>query len=316
MTLEHVGSAKTRIDRVLRLVIRPAIYGERMALTVEAHHVHGEPISVADARARVVRAVRGRPALGRRVGHHVVPDARRRSPSVGRDRRSWRSSTSAAATWSGFTAEGLVWEGDQPVQGLHLKHREYVVARPAAGGEPVELLIEAAANPIPPWSTSPWPLLMPDFDGPPIYRLGQAELAVVRPRRRGAVTSTCSCCGSCSTVVPADAADNPLRSSLPFARARTARVRLRSTPTMCAAIDVDDVARRRRRRRRSRVPAGGRDAHRRERDRSRAHRHARGCGRSARRSASARAPSRTRCGSWRTTRSTASRRRRRSSTRG
>jgi hypothetical protein len=24
----------------------------------------------------------------------------------------------------GFTAEGLVWDGDQPRQGLHLKHRE------------------------------------------------------------------------------------------------------------------------------------------------------------------------------------------------
>ena len=54
-----------------------------------------------------------------------------------------------------------------------------MVARPAAGGESIDLLIEAAANPIPPWGTSPWPLLMPDVDGPPIYRLGQAELAVV-----------------------------------------------------------------------------------------------------------------------------------------
>ena len=33
----------------------------------------------------------------------------------------------------GFTAEGLVWDGDQPRQGLHLKHRDYVVARPAVG---------------------------------------------------------------------------------------------------------------------------------------------------------------------------------------
>jgi alpha-mannosidase len=63
---------------------------------------------------------------------------------------------------------------------LHLKHREYVVARPAVDGEAIELLIEAAANPIPPWGTSPWPLLMPDVDGPPIYRLAQADLAVVR----------------------------------------------------------------------------------------------------------------------------------------
>ena len=29
----------------------------------------------------------------------------------------------------GFTAEGQIWDGDQPVQGLHLKHREHVVAQ-------------------------------------------------------------------------------------------------------------------------------------------------------------------------------------------
>ena len=98
----------------------------------------------------------------------------------------WRGSEVVAlvdlggAGMVGFTAEGLVWDGDQPRQGLHLKHRDYVVARPAVGGEVVELAIEAAANPIPPWGTSPWPLLMPDVDGPAIYRLGQADLAVVR----------------------------------------------------------------------------------------------------------------------------------------
>ncbi len=178
MTLVDVDGAKSRIDRVLRLVIRPAIYGERRALTVEAHHVGGEPISVADARTRVYASFE----VGQQWGgawdttwfrmHATIPDH-------------WAGSEVVAlldlggAGVVGFTAEGLVWEGDQPRQGLHLKHREYVVARPAVGGDPVELFIEAAANPIPPWAISPWPLLMPDVDGPPIYALGQAELAVV-----------------------------------------------------------------------------------------------------------------------------------------
>ena len=41
MALVDVDGAKRRIDRVLRLVIRPAIYGERQALTVEDDPVMG-----------------------------------------------------------------------------------------------------------------------------------------------------------------------------------------------------------------------------------------------------------------------------------
>ena len=78
--------------------------------------------------------------MGRRVGHHVVPDA-------GDDPAEWEGSEVAAlidlggADMVGFTAEGLVWDGDQPRQGLHLKHREYVVARAGRrrrGGRPAD----------------------------------------------------------------------------------------------------------------------------------------------------------------------------------
>ena len=46
------------------------------------------------------------------------------------------------------------------------------------GGEPVEFFVEAAANPIPPWLLADWPLLLPDYSGPPLYVLETAELAV------------------------------------------------------------------------------------------------------------------------------------------
>ena len=175
--IDDRASARNRIERVLKRLVRPAIYAERIPLEVSAHHLHGEPIAAAEARLGPFVAFETGEAWGGtwdttwfRMGASIPPD--------------WQGSEVVAlvdlggAGMVGFTAEGLVWEGDQPRQGLHLKQREYVVTRRATGGEAVEVLIEAAANPIPPWGTSPWPLLMPDVDGPPIYRLAQADLAV------------------------------------------------------------------------------------------------------------------------------------------
>jgi len=79
----------------------------------------------------------------------------------------------------GFTAEGLIWVDGQPFQGLHHHHREYVLTTDAVGGQRFEFYVEAAANPIPPWELADWPLLGPDYDGPPLYRLTQAEMALV-----------------------------------------------------------------------------------------------------------------------------------------
>src|SRR6476661_5447666 len=146
---------------MLQDVVEPAVHRERVPLDVEAHHVRGEPITVADARAREYTPF----AVGESWGGAWDTTwfrMRARIPAA------WHGSEVTALIdlggggMVGFTAEGLVWDGDQPRQGLHLKHREYVVARPAAGGESIDLLIEAAANPIPPWNTTPWPLLMPD----------------------------------------------------------------------------------------------------------------------------------------------------------
>jgi alpha-mannosidase len=80
----------------------------------------------------------------------------------------------------GFTAEGLIWDSNGlPVQGLHHRHREHLLTSRAEGGEPVELYVEAAANPVPPWHLSDWPYFGPDYSGSPLYQLQQAELAVV-----------------------------------------------------------------------------------------------------------------------------------------
>jgi alpha-mannosidase len=177
--IEDRHRGRNRISTVLKRVVQPAIYGERIPLAVLAHHVHGEPISASDARSRDYVPI----AVGQEWGGAWDTTWFRMRASIP---AAWRGSEVVAlvdlggAGMVGFTAEGLVWDGDQPRQGLHLKHRECVVARPAEGGDEIELWIEAAANPIPPWGTSPWPLLMADVDGPPIYRLGVADLAIVR----------------------------------------------------------------------------------------------------------------------------------------
>jgi len=216
---------RNRINAMVKAVVRPAIYGERIPLAAFAHHVRGEPITVSDARRRDYVPF----AVGQEWGGAWDTTWFRLQASIPPE---WAGSEVVAlvdlggAGMVGFTAEGLVWDGDQPRQGLHLKHREYVVARPAEGGEAIELWVEAAANPIPPWGTSPWPLLMPDVDGPAIYRLGQADLAIVR-RDIDALYYDLLVLSQLFDTLPEDGA-------------RASQVR-RALESACDTIDEDDV---------------------------------------------------------------------------
>ncbi len=82
---------------------------------------------------------------------------------------------------TGFGAEALVWRDGQPVQGLSPNHRSYLISGAATGGESVELFVEAAANPPSPFGANPWPLLLPEPDGAPLFTLQQADLHVRDP---------------------------------------------------------------------------------------------------------------------------------------
>ena len=70
----------------------------------------------------------------------------------------------------------MIWQGEQPVQGISPNHTFLRMADPAAGGEQVDFLLEAAANP-----RSDGSLLLADPGGQPISVLARAELAVRRP---------------------------------------------------------------------------------------------------------------------------------------
>ncbi|HET6916424.1 MAG TPA: glycoside hydrolase family 38 C-terminal domain-containing protein [Acidimicrobiales bacterium] len=162
------------IEAFLREVVAPALYPNRAPLGVAAHHVGGEPIPfVAAASARFDPF---------EVGGEWGPMW---------DTTWFRFTGDVPGGWSdavalihlggdeivGFSAEGLAWTtGGSAVQGLHHRHREVGLAG-VRDGDRIEFLVEAAANPIPPWHLRDWPDLVADYTGKPLYRLEQAELA-------------------------------------------------------------------------------------------------------------------------------------------
>ncbi|MGH9299386.1 MAG: alpha-mannosidase, partial [Acidimicrobiales bacterium] len=78
-----------------------------------------------------------------------------------------------------FGGEGLVFEGEVPLQGVNSRHQTVSLASPAKGGEAVDILVEAAANPYHPWGGLEWPMMLPDYDGDLLYTLAQFDLAVL-----------------------------------------------------------------------------------------------------------------------------------------
>jgi alpha-mannosidase len=146
-------------------------------MEVAAHHVHGEPIPIAEALGAdyepfAVGAPWGPPwdTTWFRLRGRIPADWAGREVALG------FSIGNAGST--GFGAEALVWRDGAPVQGLSPNHREYVLTNGAAGGEEVELLVEAAANPPSPFGANPWPLLLPEPHGAPLFTLERADLHV------------------------------------------------------------------------------------------------------------------------------------------
>ncbi len=151
-----------------------------MAVEVSAHHVHGEPIPAEEAFGADFEpfAVGGRwgPAWDTtwfRIKGTVPPEWSGGQVALG--------FVIGSAGSTGFGAEALLWREGRPVQGLSPNHREYLVAERATGGETVEVFVEAAANPPSPFGANPWPLLLADPEGAPLFTLEQADLHLRDP---------------------------------------------------------------------------------------------------------------------------------------
>ena len=170
-----------RLERALRQFIRPAQYADREPLTLAVWHAPGEPVPVEQALQGAYEPFTTGTEWGapwstswfRLEG--VVPDgwAGRRVEAV--------IDPGFTGTGPGFQAEGLVYDSvGVPLKGIHPRNRYIPVAAPAAGGESVRLLLEAAANPAVPQGGTPT-LLGDVLTAPdrPIYRFASAELAVL-----------------------------------------------------------------------------------------------------------------------------------------
>ena len=169
-------------QRLRRTLGRIGPYSARAALDVAVWPVPGEPVPVAEALSSAYAPVR----IGDRWGPPWNTTWFRLTGTVPAE---WAGLTVEAVVdigfdvdRTGFHAEGLVYRRDgSPVKGLNPRTQWVRVGEPAHGGEPVEMYIEAAANPsiLADGHFSPTPLGDPSTAGDePLYRLERAELAV------------------------------------------------------------------------------------------------------------------------------------------
>jgi alpha-mannosidase len=140
---------ESRLKRVLDERIRPAVYGASVPLTVEVWHAPGEPVAVAEGLAADYAPVSVGTLWGAPWGTSwfrvsgVVPE-------------NWAGRTVEAVldlgfdeNMPGFQCEGLVYRPDgAPVKGLNPRNQWVRIGSPVAGGEEVDLRIEAASNPV------------------------------------------------------------------------------------------------------------------------------------------------------------------------
>ncbi|MEV4756928.1 glycoside hydrolase family 38 C-terminal domain-containing protein [Micromonospora sp. NPDC049559] len=170
-----------RLDRVLTERLRPAIYSHRVPLTVRAWTAPGEPVPFARARTADYEPVRSGDPWGppwSTVWFHLTGEvpadwAGRRVEAV--------VDLGFEADRAGFQCEGLAYTPDGvPVKGLNPRNAWLPVAASARGGERVEYLVEAGANPLIGQPSGPTTLGERETAGSePLYRLGRLDLAVL-----------------------------------------------------------------------------------------------------------------------------------------
>ncbi|MFE0101864.1 alpha-mannosidase [Streptomyces sp. NPDC059009] len=170
-----------RLERALRQFIRPAQYAHRTPLTLSVWHTPGEPVPVAEAMAADYAPFEPGEVWGKpwstswfRLEGTVPKEWEGRRVEVVVD-------LGFTGEGPGFQAEGLAYDASGvPLKGIHPRNQYVPVAARAQGGEPVHLLLEAAANPTVLHDFVPTRLgdVLTAGDRP-LYRFGAADLAVL-----------------------------------------------------------------------------------------------------------------------------------------
>ncbi|MEO3974750.1 glycoside hydrolase family 38 C-terminal domain-containing protein [Streptomyces sp. CAU 1734] len=171
-----------RVARALALRVEPAVHSPAVPFEVTAWEAPGEPVPFAEAVARSYRpfapGTRWGPPWGttwfRVTGEVPAAWAGRRVEAV--------LDLGFSGDMPGFQAEALVYTaGGTPLKAVNPRNLHVPLARPAAGGERVTLLLEAASNPdILGGGFRPTPLGEPSTAGrDPLYTFARADLAVL-----------------------------------------------------------------------------------------------------------------------------------------
>ncbi|MFJ1549448.1 alpha-mannosidase [Streptomyces sp. NPDC088246] len=171
-----------RLERALHQFIRPAQYPARTPLALSVRHIPGEPVPVAQALEGTYEPF----SAGTKWGKPWSTSWFRLEGTVPEDWAGRRVEVVVDPGFSGqgpgFQAEGMLYDAaGVPLKGIHPRNRHLTVASRAAGGEPVSLLLEAAANPaVLEHGFAPTPLgdVLTAGDRP-LYRFASADLAVL-----------------------------------------------------------------------------------------------------------------------------------------
>ncbi|MHB1987248.1 MAG: alpha-mannosidase [Acidimicrobiales bacterium] len=169
---------RQRIGRLLDQVIWPATHPMWAELDIAISRLAGEPISPEQAAGLAFEPFQVGDAWGgawstawlKATG--FVPTSFEGRHLVARVELGYRGQP-------GFGGEALVFDGSRPRQGINPRHTTVELSASGRAGDRVEVLVEAAANPAPREGPLEWPLLLPDYDGTPLYNLKRFDLAVV-----------------------------------------------------------------------------------------------------------------------------------------
>ena len=183
-------AVRRRAGETLQGLVEPAVFGPGQPLTISAHHLPGEPISPAEAVAATYEPFAVGDAWGPCWGttwfhlRGAVP-----AGWAGQEVVLRLEATRAGTTTAGgeFLIFSVVDGRPVPLLGLSFQHVAARLVGCAAGGEEIDLYVEAAANPTTPedrMAGFDWPELRPDPGGPPGFVLSRCELAVRRPAVR------------------------------------------------------------------------------------------------------------------------------------
>jgi len=169
-----------RIAVTSKRIIDPLLYPHQLALDIQAMKVSGEPIPYKEAIKRPFSPFKEGDSWGSKwdtVWFHftaVVPNHWRGQPVVALIDLNF-------SQHEGFGREGLVYLNDIPTIAVNRNRSAVPLIDSANGGETIDFYVEAAANPAAQMFWGDSDLLMPDYEGTPLFTLNTAQLSTYHP---------------------------------------------------------------------------------------------------------------------------------------